>query len=176
MRERMRTALRLGARRRQVRRVRRRPELSVDNEAARDLDLRPSQARGLAHAGECLVGPRMTVARSAPASPDSLVTGHRVRRIVLEQSKRAGVGHIGSALSVADVVAALYGGGLRVTWPRDPERDRFVLGKGHAVLAVYAALFLRGWLSQDQLDAYCGDNSLLGVHPERDLGGIDFST
>ncbi len=101
---------------------------------------------------------------------------YHVRRIVLEQAKRANVGHIGSALSIADVVATLYGGVLRIEEPRHPERDRFVLSKGHAVLAVYAALHLRGWLHAEALDTYCGDDSLLGVHPEHVLPGVDFCT
>jgi transketolase len=50
-----------------------------------------------------------------------------------------------------------------------------VLSKGHAVLALYAALFLRGWLSAEAMDTYCGDGSLLGVHPEQALRGVDFS-
>ncbi len=104
------------------------------------------------------------------------VTAHMVRRLVLEQSRRANVGHIGSALSVADLVAALYGRVLAHRDPADPDRDRVVVSKGHAALAVYAALHLRGWLDADELDTYCGDGSLLGVHPERALRGIDFST
>ena len=111
-----------------------------------------------------------------PAPSQSPVTGNAVRRIVLEQSKRANVGHIGSALSVADLIAALHGRVLRAARPDDPERDRFVLSKGHAVLAVYAALALRGWLPPAQLDTYCGDGSVLGVHPEHVLPGVDFST
>jgi transketolase len=106
----------------------------------------------------------------------SPVTGNAIRRMVLEQSRRAHVGHIGSALSVADLVAALYGGVLRIPGLDDPERDRFILSKGHAVLAVYAALALRGWLPAAQLDTYCGEGSLLGVHPEHALPGVDFST
>jgi transketolase len=102
--------------------------------------------------------------------------GREIRRTILAQSKRAGVGHIGSALSVADIVAALYGGVLRIADPDGPDRDRFVLAKGHAVLAVYAALALRGWLDPAELDTYCGDDSVLGVHPEHALRGIDFST
>ncbi len=104
------------------------------------------------------------------------VTGRRVREHVLRESRRANVGHIGSALSVADVVAALYGGIMRIASPDDPERDRFVLSKGHAALALFAALDLRGWLPAGELATYCGDDSLLGVHPESELRGIDFST
>lgn len=99
-----------------------------------------------------------------------------IRRIILQQSRRANVGHIGSALSIADIVAALYGGVLRISSPEDPDRDRFILSKGHAALAVYAALHLRGWLSEAQLNTYCADESYLGVHPERELRGVDFST
>ena len=102
--------------------------------------------------------------------------GRTLRRTVLMQSKRANVGHIGSALSVADIVATLYGDVLRIPDPADPERDRFVLAKGHAVLAVYAALAERGWIERTALDGYCADGSLLGVHPEHQLPGIDFSS
>jgi transketolase len=99
-----------------------------------------------------------------------------LRRIILEQSRRANVGHIGSALSIADIIAALYETVLRVPAPDDPDRDRFVLSKGHAALAMYAALHLRGWLSEQQLHTYCADQTLLGVHPEHALTGVDFST
>ena len=99
-----------------------------------------------------------------------------IRRIVLEQSKRANVGHIGSSLSIADILAALYGGAMAISDPGDPERDRFILSKGHAALALYAALHLRGWIGAEALRTYCGDDSELGVHPEHRLRGVDVST
>jgi len=105
-----------------------------------------------------------------------IVTPTAVRKIILQQSKRANVGHIGSALSIADIIAALYSGVLNIPDPDSPERDRFILSKGHAALAVYAALSLRGWISEAELNSYCGDGSLLGVHPEHVLRGVDFST
>lgn len=108
--------------------------------------------------------------RSAP------ISGLQIRRIVLAQSRRAHVGHIGCALSVADIVAAMYGGIMRINGPDDPARDRFVLSKGHAALAVYAALHLRGWLPLEALNGYTGDGTLLGVHPEKQLAGIEFAT
>jgi transketolase len=113
---------------------------------------------------------------STTATADRPVTGRLIREHVLRESRRANVGHIGSALSIADIVAALYGGILRIADPADPERDRFILSKGHAALALYAALTLRGWISEDQLATYCGDDSLLGVHPESALAGVDFCT
>jgi transketolase len=101
--------------------------------------------------------------------------GPAIRRTILEQSKRANVGHIGSALSIADMVGAVFS----VIGPRDPadpERDRFVLSKGHAALALYAVLAEVGTLTTDDLATYCADDSWLGVHPEHSLTGVDFST
>ena len=93
------------------------------------------------------------------------VSPERIRRIILEQSKRAHVGHIGSALSIADIIGALYGGLMDVSEPEASDRDRFILSKGHAALALYAALHLRGLLSQEVLDTFCREGSLLGGRP-----------
>lgn len=106
----------------------------------------------------------------------SELTGHKIREIVIEQSFRAGVGHIGSALSISDLIACLYGEILKIESPDHPDRDRFILSKGHAALALYAAFHLRGWLSQEMLDTYCQDGSILGVHPELKCTGVDFAT
>ena len=99
-----------------------------------------------------------------------------LRRLVLQQAYRARVGHIGSALSIVDVMAALYGAVLRAGSPRDPDRDRFILSKGHGALALYAALVAKGWLTDAALDRYCTDGGDLGVHPDHRVPGIDFST
>lgn len=114
-----------------------------------------------------------TIFSAAPGEP---ISAGELRRIIIKQSKRAGVGHIGSSLSVADIVAVVYGQVLRILSPDDPERDRFILSKGHAALALYAALHLRGWLTASQLDTFCADGSKLGVHPEHLLPGVDFCT
>lgn len=107
------------------------------------------------------------------ADTDALARG--IRRVIIEQSKRANVGHIGSALSIADIMAALYGGVLRR--PGDAEqRDRLVLSKGHAALALYAALELAEVLPPGSCEGYCTDGTALGVHPECDVAGIDFCT
>jgi transketolase len=115
--------------------------------------------------------------RPAVAADTALMRRHAAaaREVILVQSKRAHVGHVGSALSVVDILATLYGGAMRVI-PADDERDRFILSKGHAALALYAILFLNGVLSAQQLEAYCADGTLLGVHPEKGLPGIDFSS
>jgi transketolase len=97
-----------------------------------------------------------------------------LRRLILEQAHRAGVGHIGSALSVVELLVALF----RVLRgaPDEPDRDRFVLSKGHAALALYAALHAAGRLPREQLETYCSDGTLLGTHPEHELPGVDFSS
>jgi transketolase len=104
------------------------------------------------------------------------LTAQNIRRLILTSARRADVGHIGSALSVADIITALYAQILTHNEPDSPERDRFILSKGHAAVAVYAALHLRGWITEDELASYCGDGTTLGVHPERVVPGVDFST
>ncbi len=99
-----------------------------------------------------------------------------VRRLIVEQSRRAGVGHIGSALSIADIVAVLYGSVLNGAGTQRPDRDLFILSKGHAALAVYVALYLREIIDAATLNTYCADGTLLGVHPEHQQPGIEFST
>ncbi len=99
-----------------------------------------------------------------------------IRRTIIDESKRANVGHIGSALSIADVLAALYGDVLHVDAPDESDRERFVLSKGHAALALYAALVGSGRLPAAVLATYCGEGSMLGAHPEHVLDGVDFST
>jgi len=97
-----------------------------------------------------------------------------IRAEVLRQSHRAHVGHIGSALSIADIIAVLFTNVLPGT--NGAERDGLILSKGHAALALYAALHLDGVLSDSQLATYCSDGGLLGVHPEIGVPGIELST
>ena len=113
---------------------------------------------------------------SQPMAIHDSINPQAMRRIILSQSKRANVGHIGSCLCVVEILAALYSSILRAERPDDPDRDRFVLSKGHSGLALYAALALKGWLPLEQLDTFCGENTLLGVHPESALLGVDFTT
>jgi transketolase len=98
------------------------------------------------------------------------LTSADVRRSIIEQSKRAGVGHIGSALSITDILVALFSRVL------DFDDDMFVLSKGHAALAQYCVLEQLGVISRKTLGTYCADDSHLGVHPEHALIGVAFST
>ncbi len=113
--------------------------------------------------------------RTKPAlTPDSFA--YEIRRLVLQESKRAGVGHIGSSLSIAEIIGLLYSGVLKIKSPADPERDRFILSKGHAVLALYAALHLKGFITREELATFCNDGTRLCGHPEVEVPGIDFAT
>ncbi len=99
-----------------------------------------------------------------------------VRRWIIEQSIAARVGHIGSALSVVETLSVLWGRVLRAPASQDPDRDRFILAKGHAALALYSVLRYHGLISEESFHTYCRDGSPLGVHPERGLPGVEIST
>ncbi|MEG0936321.1 MAG: transketolase, partial [Clostridia bacterium] len=66
-----------------------------------------------------------------------------------------GEGHIGGALSIADVLAVLYGRAMRVNpaAPKDPDRDKLVLSKGHCGPALYATLALKGYFPLEELSS-----------------------
>jgi transketolase len=112
---------------------------------------------------------------SGPMAVNTNALADEIRRLVIEQSRRADAGHIGSCLSVADIVAAILAV-LRGKGPDDPDRDRFILSKGHAGLALYAGLHAAGQLGAAELDGFYADGSVLGVHPDHRAPGIDFST
>ena len=115
----------------------------------------------------------MTAAEVTARTAAGIPMRYAIRLTILEQSHRARFGHIGSALSIADIVAALFGGVLRGA---GPDRERFILSKGHAVLALYAALYETGRIDRSALETYCGDGTAFGAHPEHVVEAIDFST
>lgn len=86
--------------------------------------------------------------------------------------------HIGSALSISDIVAVLYGRTLQVhpARPDHPQRDRFILSKGHACVAVYAALAETGFIDPALLKTYGNDGSMLMAHVSHKVPGVEFST
>lgn len=102
----------------------------------------------------------------------------RIRLNSLEMVARANASHIGSALSIADLIAVLYGEILNVRpeYPDWNERDRFILSKGHACVAVYAALADLGFFSVENLQTYGQDYSPLMNHICHLVPGVEFST
>jgi transketolase len=99
-----------------------------------------------------------------------------LRRWIIEQSLASNVGHVGSALSIVDIMAALWEGTMKHSETAAADRDRFVLSKGHAALALYAALRWKRIIDESTFRTFCGDGSMLGVHPEHALPGVDVST
>jgi transketolase len=106
----------------------------------------------------------------------NVINSKSARQIIIEQANRAHVGHIGSALSVVDILVALHGQILRRDTADENERDRFILSNGHTALALYAVLHAMGILSAEQINQFCSDQSYLGVHPEFAVPGIDFAS
>jgi transketolase len=102
-----------------------------------------------------------------------------LRRLVLSAVRSAGRGHVGPALSLIEMVRVLYDDVLRIDpkSPRDPERDRAILSKGHGCLALYALLADRGFFPLSELEGFCGTDSILGGHPEYGMvPGVEAST
>ena len=103
----------------------------------------------------------------------------RIRVAVIRTVRRVKVGHVGGPLSAADVLAALYGRVLRIRpqEPDWPERDRFILSKGHSALGQYAAMALAGYFPLEEMYTFDQKGSRLQGHPDMNkLPGIDMST
>lgn len=106
-------------------------------------------------------------------------TACRVRMGVIESTHAAKAGHPGGSLSSAELFTYLYFKELNVdpSNPQDPERDRFVLSKGHSAPGLYAALALRGFFPWDDLKTLRHIDSHLQGHPSMDFTpGVDMST
>lgn len=102
-----------------------------------------------------------------------------LRRLVLRGMQGGGRGHLGSSLSLIEILRVLYDRILRFdaknpTWKK---RDRCILSKGHGCLALYALLADKGFFSVDELDTFCRFDAILGGHPEwGKVPGIEAST
>lgn len=92
------------------------------------------------------------------------MTGNEIRALALRAVHRVGRGHIGGVLSCADILATVYSGLLR-------PHDRFLLGKGHAAIGLYAALVLAGVLMQSDLDRLNNEGTL-GEEPNHTIPGV----
>ena len=103
-----------------------------------------------------------------------------VRCLVLETTHRAGMGHTGGSLSEADILTALYFRVLQNIDPADParpDRDRFILSKGHASVGYYATLAARGYFPLGELENFDELGTSLQAHPDMHKAtGVDMST
>jgi transketolase len=126
-----------------------------------------------------------SAADHAAAAPPAADLDHlremarRIRVEVVRSVYHAQAGHLGGPLSAADILSALYFHVLRIRpdEPGWPDRDRFVLSKGHASIGLYAVMALRGYFPVDELLTFDAAHSRLQGHPDMTrLPGLDMST
>lgn len=116
-----------------------------------------------------------------PTEPEIERLRERARFVRLETIRLieiAKVGHYSSVFSAAEIFAALYYDVMRLSDdPKWPDRDRFLMGKGHAAVGLFPILADKGWLAKDVLDGYTRLGNPLGDHPDmRKVPGVDFSS
>jgi transketolase len=101
-----------------------------------------------------------------------------LRRTIIRTLAAGQRGHVGAAFSLVEILRVLYDDVLRYdpTRPHWPERDRFVLSKGHGCLALYAMLADKGFFPEAELSKFCKSDGLLGGHPEHHIPGVEAST
>ena len=103
----------------------------------------------------------------------------RLRQHVVRMTNAGKSSHVASSLSMADIIAVLYGHVMNID-PTDPEkqdRDRFILSKGHAGACVYAALAERGFFDVERLKTHYQNGSILSGHvSHKGVPGVEFST
>ena len=102
-----------------------------------------------------------------------------VRVGIIEAVYSAGCGHPGGSLSIADVMTYLYFEEMNIDpkQPKMPERDRFVLSKGHTAPALYSTLALRGFFEREELKTLRQIDSRLQGHPDmKGIPGVDMTT
>jgi transketolase len=125
------------------------------------------------------MGSRATVNRIVPATPPLDERSKVLRRLIVRALDGGGRGHIGSSMSLVEIMRVLYDDVLRCR-PSEPkwhERDRMILSKGHGCLALYVVLADKGFISVEALDTFCRRDSILGGHPEAaKIPGVEAST
>jgi transketolase len=108
----------------------------------------------------------------------SLIMAKEIRSHSLKMVVNAHASHIGSALSMTDILAVLYYNILKINpkEPNDPERDMFILSKGHACVSLYATLGLSGFFDIKELGTYGKNDSDFMNHISHKVTGVEFST
>jgi transketolase len=118
-------------------------------------------------------------AATLPVTPALDARSRQLRRLVVRALDGGGRGHVGSSMSLIEILRVLYDDVLRFrpAEPGWPERDRMILSKGHGCLALYAMLADKGFIGADTLDSFCRRDSILGGHPEAGkVPGVEAST
>lgn len=103
-----------------------------------------------------------------------------LRGRIIETSHKAQIPHLGSCLSCVDILTVLYFSILKIdpANPQAPDRDRFILSKGHAAPALFQVLALAGFYPEEMLETYGDDGSVFAEHPPAPafLAGIEAAT
>jgi len=102
-----------------------------------------------------------------------------LRKLVIRAFEGGSRGHLGSSMSLIEILRVLYDSFLnyKVKMPKWEDRDRFILSKGHGCLAQYALLADKGFIKLTDLDFFCHLDGILGGHPEHSkIPGIEAST
>src|SRR5215470_10204022 len=109
----------------------------------------------------------MTVQAVQLSLPELGRIAREVRARIIENSHRTETPHLGSCLSCVDILVAAYFHVLRLDTqnPRAPDRDRFILSKGHGAPALFQVLAMRGFYPLSLLETYGQDGSLFAEHP-----------
>ena len=116
---------------------------------------------------------------SKPGTDELRSVARRIRRETVIAIAHAKGGHLGGPMSASDILTALYFRvlNIRPEEPGWPDRDRFVLSKGHSSIALYATLALRGYFPIEELATFDALDSRLQGHPDMTvLPGIDMSS
>lgn len=103
---------------------------------------------------------------------------HRIRQRVVRMCAGPEGGHLGAGLSEVELLTVLYFAVLELREDdlRDPDRDVFLLSKGHGALGLYATLAERGLLEESWIDSYGQPDSRLGTHPTGAVPGVEAAT
>jgi transketolase len=103
---------------------------------------------------------------------------NEIRKLIVKTITKARGGHIGTSLSETDILTVLYFHTLNISKEnlRSPERDRFVLSKGHGSEGLYCTLAAKGIFPLEHLDHYLEHDSVLTIHPTNHINGIEIST
>lgn len=113
-------------------------------------------------------------------SMDALASvARQIRWDIISTVAESKAGHIGGPMSATELLTALYFGQLRIDpqHPQDPDRDRFILSKGHCAIGLYATLAARGFFPREELATFDHGDSRLQGHPDMLLTpGVDVST
>jgi transketolase len=103
-----------------------------------------------------------------------------IRGRIISNSHKTKTPHLGSCLSCVDILVAVYFHSLRIdpAKPRDPDRDRFILSKGHGAAALFQVLAMKGFYPESMLDSYGEDGGIFAEHPPTPdhLAGIEAAT